>query len=479
MSVNATAVCLEYPKYFFAVSPADVSKVLNIELGETWAILYELASLFDTSEDSIRSFHASYGDFLFDSSRSGDFFRNGGDIAADITCAMLRQGRDPEGTRQFFVLLPNSINSLLVLSYHAFSRLLGEATPRQDLKGILSQMEPLSIFRRPAITREYDQRSKGAYYLIPLLRRLGNHVVNYFCFILFARSQLMQASSWSSNAYKSLVTYFDQQYRLFLPLGYWSSNFSEDDDDNDDGDDADTDDDYADNENEHVLGMVKARATRSVSYRVSNSKLTPLSTSPAWDEINASLNIRLTGSDSLTGVCDEARFVRLHLKKTMSVLLEGSTQAKAALFCTKQIQSEDITKDLQIAFAKLLPYSLLHAEQLPELNTAIQQLSTQRLIYQRLPVETRKAITDYLLSTSGSRPSDTITKSSTQDNLQIHNNSGSVLFSSPSNVQINGNTFDISFMAQPSSSAVSEHLVPSQVQNIVINGDTFAISSTA
>ena len=101
MSVNATAVCLEYPKYFITVSPADLSKVLNIEVSETRAILYELASLFDISEEGIRPFHASFGDFLFDSSRSAEFFRNGGDIAADITCAMLRLGRDPEGTRQF------------------------------------------------------------------------------------------------------------------------------------------------------------------------------------------------------------------------------------------------------------------------------------------------------------------------------------------------------------------------------------------
>ena len=101
MSVNATAVCLEYPKYFIAISPADLSKILNIELSETWAILYELASLFDTSEESIRPFHATYGDFLFDGSRSADFFRNRGDIATDITYAILKQGRDPEGTRQF------------------------------------------------------------------------------------------------------------------------------------------------------------------------------------------------------------------------------------------------------------------------------------------------------------------------------------------------------------------------------------------
>ena len=112
MSINATAVCLVYPKYFITISPADLSEVLNIELSETWAILYELASLFDTSKKSIRPFHASLGDFLFDTSRSADFFRNERDIAADITCAMLRQGRDPEGRRQFCFARPILIDIL-------------------------------------------------------------------------------------------------------------------------------------------------------------------------------------------------------------------------------------------------------------------------------------------------------------------------------------------------------------------------------
>jgi hypothetical protein len=88
---------------------------------------------------------------------------------------------------------------------------------------------------------------------------------------------------------------------------------------------------------------------------------------------------------------------------TMSALLKGSKQARAALFCLKEIQSVHITKDLQIAFAKLLTHSLFHAEQLPELRTAIQQLRTQHIIYQRLPVETQKAMTEYLPSTSGYR----------------------------------------------------------------------------
>ena len=71
-----------------------------------------------------------------------------------------------------------------MLSYHAFSRLLAEATPRQDLKDTLSQMEPHSIFKRPASTRRYKQRSKGAYYLIPLLKQLENHVVSHFLLYL-------------------------------------------------------------------------------------------------------------------------------------------------------------------------------------------------------------------------------------------------------------------------------------------------------
>jgi len=181
MSVKATAVCLEYPKYFNTISPAELAKVLNIEIDETWAILYELASLFDISEDCIRPFHASFADFLFDSSRSVHFFCIGGDIAADITCAMLRPRRDPEGTRHHCsVLMVNLIDTLLALSYHTFYRLLEEATPRTDLRVVLDNMTPVSIFRRPDASKKRSQRSKGAYYLIPLLRQLESHVVGYF-----------------------------------------------------------------------------------------------------------------------------------------------------------------------------------------------------------------------------------------------------------------------------------------------------------
>ena len=194
--------------------------------------------------------------------------------------------------------------------------------------------------------------------------------------------------------------------------------------------DTSEDDSESDSEDsEQVLWRESPKASRLLTYRA--SKLIPLITSPAWDEINASLNIHLTGPDSLLGLCDEARFARSHLKNTMSALLRGSKQARAALFCLKQMQSVDISKDLQIAFAKLLTHSLFHAEQLPELRTAIiKQLLTQPLIYQILPEETREAITEYIHSTIGSRtavrtvpnvsstPSDGIMKSSTQATSQ-------------------------------------------------------------
>ncbi|KAF8813066.1 hypothetical protein BYT27DRAFT_6392084 [Phlegmacium glaucopus] len=129
-------------------------------------------------------------------------------------------------------------------------------------------------------------------------------------------------------------------------------------------------------------------------YRV--SELMPLSTFSAWDEINASLDVRLTGPNSLKGLYDEADFARSHLKKTSSALVKGLTPAKAALFCVKQIQAEGITEDLRIAFAKLLPHLLWRAEQSPELEIDILGLQNQFTLYQRLPLKTQKAIADYL-----------------------------------------------------------------------------------
>ena len=282
---------------------------------------------------------------------------------------------------------------------------------------------------------------------------------------------------------------------------------------------------YVSEDSKQVLWREKPRASRSVTYMV--SKLIPLSTSPAWDEIDVSLNIHLTGSDSLTGFCDEAHFARSHLKKMMSALLKSSTQANAALFCLEQIQSEDILEDLQIAFAKLLPHSLLHAEKLPELRTAIMRLRSQDVIYQRLPLETRKAITIYLdcppstsvsstaarivsnassiRSGSCSRPSNTITEFSTQttsqkpsttlnsfaDNHEIQD-SGTGFFVNAQNIVITDGNFVVSenptpsqaqpvpqtSQTQPSPSASQTQIQGFYVnaQNVVITSSTFVLS---
>jgi len=139
---------------------------------------------------------------------------------------------------------------------------------------------------------------------------------------------------------------------------------------------------------------LKARGPKTASYQV--SQLTPLSTSPAWDEINAQLDIRLTGPESLRGLCHEAHFVRSRLMKTSSALLTDFTQAEAAFFCLEQITDENTTEDLRVAFAKLLPHSLSHASQWPELTINILNLVTNLpTLCQRLPLVTMNAIEDY------------------------------------------------------------------------------------
>ena len=93
--------------------------------------------------------------------------------------------------------------------------------------------------------------------------------------------------------------------------------------------------DSVDSERIRRRQALKAKTSKSASYRV--SQLAPLSTSPAWDEINAQLNIPLRGPESLRGLCDEAHFARSRLRKTLSALLNDYTQAEAALFCLEQI----------------------------------------------------------------------------------------------------------------------------------------------
>ena len=96
--------------------------------------------------------------------------------------------------RDNFVLsatIPNLIDTL-VLSYDVFSCLLREATPRQDLRDTLSEMLPLSIFRPPPYIRK--QYSKGAYYLIPLLRQLEKHVVSHFLLYTACTKSMLTSS---------------------------------------------------------------------------------------------------------------------------------------------------------------------------------------------------------------------------------------------------------------------------------------------
>ena len=101
-TVKACAVCLEYPRYFKTISVTDLTKVLHFDLALTRALLDDLASLFNVGiNQDIKTFHASFSDFLFDRSRSGDFYREQGDVAAEITCGLLKQGRDPEGMTFF------------------------------------------------------------------------------------------------------------------------------------------------------------------------------------------------------------------------------------------------------------------------------------------------------------------------------------------------------------------------------------------
>jgi len=100
-----------------------------------------------------------------------------------------------------------------------------------------------------------------------------------------------------------------------------------DDYDNSDYDDSDYDDSDYDNSDDDNERIYRRQLLRGPSYPV--SQMTPLSMSPVWDEINARLNIRLTGPDSLEGFCEGAHFARSRLTKTSSASL--MTQLKQTL----------------------------------------------------------------------------------------------------------------------------------------------------
>lgn len=188
LSVKAMAICLQYPKYLHSISPDDLGRVLAISPNRTWSILYGLASLLDVTDEEIKFFHPFFGDFLFDRSRSSDFYVNEADIVTDITCTVLNACPYPQSMSCFLILfiVDHRFLSLFVLdlSCSTLFRLLSAANPRQDLTDILSRMQPSLIFGSfPAFAS-----TGGSYYLISLLKVIEKHVVGSFslcsCYIV-------------------------------------------------------------------------------------------------------------------------------------------------------------------------------------------------------------------------------------------------------------------------------------------------------
>ena len=155
-----------------------------------------------------------------------------------------------------------------------------------------------------------------------------------------------------------------------------------------------------------------------VDSRSSIRNLVLLSASLVWDEVVITAGLRIPPSrwESLRSICDEAPFVRSHLPKTLSVLLDGSRQERAALFCLAEITGRS-TK--LMVFSKLLPHSLSHATQSPRLTTAINKLlASDRELYERLPSNTQKAISDYVAHCSLSISSSPVAQV-TDSNLKV------------------------------------------------------------
>ncbi|KAF4615697.1 hypothetical protein D9613_012527 [Agrocybe pediades] len=406
MAVKAIAICLEYPKYFNTVTPQNLSEVLQVDLDETWAILVGLASLLDSNDISIRPFHASFGDFLFDSSRSNNLHRAVGSVVADILSAKLTLGRDPEE-----------------LSYRSLYLLLTNASPSQDLRDIFNQMTLIDIFKRPP-----GKRPPGAYFLISILRLLESYIL--------------------PNYYEDMKVYFDENFARFLPNGRWkrqiflenkksspwrykseSNNTArrimqkEHESDSSDSmipllsvsDSSDDSDDDEDSSDESIEGdRITYRGDTAAGAKMGQfgpyhvSQIGPLSTSLMWDDINSRLNIKLLGPDSLQGLCDEAAFARANLPATMSNFLDKSKQAHSAVFCLEQVTSQGTKDVIRSAFATLLPDLLAHAEATAKLINTIETLLTANpAICKRLPPETMKSITSYLERVNSAKQSST------------------------------------------------------------------------
>ncbi|KDR84243.1 hypothetical protein GALMADRAFT_236936 [Galerina marginata CBS 339.88] len=69
-----------------ACTPEFLERLLNLDAGDTRRLLFDLESLLTLGNDDepIRFFHASLGDYLFDGSRSGQFWIDAGKVYADL-----------------------------------------------------------------------------------------------------------------------------------------------------------------------------------------------------------------------------------------------------------------------------------------------------------------------------------------------------------------------------------------------------------
>ncbi|KDR73130.1 hypothetical protein GALMADRAFT_251694 [Galerina marginata CBS 339.88] len=67
-------------------TPAFLEYLLNLDAGDTRRMLFDLESLLsvDSDHDPVRFSHASLGDYLFDRSRSGQFWIDAGKVYADL-----------------------------------------------------------------------------------------------------------------------------------------------------------------------------------------------------------------------------------------------------------------------------------------------------------------------------------------------------------------------------------------------------------
>ncbi|KAF9563551.1 hypothetical protein CPC08DRAFT_318258 [Agrocybe pediades] len=303
-------------------------------------------------------------------------------------------------------------------------------------------MTPNAIFKRPLV-----RRPPGAYFLISILRLLETYIVS--CFDHSCFSLLYINNFKPPNDYQDLKVYFDKNFARFIPTGgRWKLKIFKEDkntrawrpknetkissarrimqkekepdssnalpsllsvsdsdsmpslpriSDSDSDYEEDSPDEFIDEDGMTDRGEPAAGAKIGELGPYHVSKMAPLSTSSTWDEINARLNIKLMGPDSLQGLCDEASFARSNLPATMSTFLGKYTQARSAVFCLEQILSQDTKDVMRSAFATLLPDLLARAEATAPLISAIETLLTENpAICKRLPPETMKSIASYL-----------------------------------------------------------------------------------